>query len=310
MSGVCASCPASPINAYGGMVWEMDHPFNLATWLRQHPRAGRRDGAAARLPDPGTSTSRSTFRVATTAPPAAPPGPRISNGWRRASPGWRRRARSAGSTSRPATTASAAATCCAAAARGAGGCAAPARLRRILVARRHGRFLPAALRGRALPATRSLGLLRDPMGQPARPRGATSRSRNLPGEAIYQHTFNRPYWERVQRELTPEYAQQLPTKTNVFRCQFASQWNGDRRTERYFFNGRDFDGDGQEGRGDRLPGLDRLGRDVSLRRRHRAELPRLRPVLLGSDADLGAVPGRRRCTLASAAPTPPSGSWS
>jgi hypothetical protein len=62
----------------------------------------------------------------------------------------------------------------------------------------------------------------------------------LPEDGIYQHTFNRPYWERVQRELTPEYARGLPTRTNVFRCQFACQWNGDRRSERYFFNGRDW----------------------------------------------------------------------
>lgn len=65
--------------------------------------------------------------------------------------------------------------------------------------------------------------------------------RNLPEGGIYQHTLNRSYWNRVERELTPEYAAHLPTKTNVFRCQFACQWNGDRRTERYRFNGRDFE---------------------------------------------------------------------
>ena len=71
---------------------------------------------------------------------------------------------------------------------------------------------------------------------------------NLPGEGIYQHTLNRPYWERVERELTPEYTQRLPTQTNVFRCQFASQWNGDRRTERVLLQRSRLDGDGQEGR--------------------------------------------------------------
>jgi hypothetical protein len=64
--------------------------------------------------------------------------------------------------------------------------------------------------------------------------------RGLPETGIFQHTFNRPYWERVQRELSPAYVHELPMKTNVFRCQFCCQWNGDRRTERYFFNGRDF----------------------------------------------------------------------
>ena len=28
--------PGVAINAYGGIVWEMDHPYNLATWLREH----------------------------------------------------------------------------------------------------------------------------------------------------------------------------------------------------------------------------------------------------------------------------------
>ncbi len=64
--------------------------------------------------------------------------------------------------------------------------------------------------------------------------------RGLPDTGVFQHTFNRPYWQRVQHELTPAYMSQLPTQTNIFRCQFCCQWNGDRRTERYFFNGRDF----------------------------------------------------------------------
>jgi hypothetical protein len=64
--------------------------------------------------------------------------------------------------------------------------------------------------------------------------------RALPDGGIYQHTLNRTYWNRVRDELTAGYVDQLPTKTNVFRCQFACQWNGDDRTERYFFNGRTF----------------------------------------------------------------------
>jgi hypothetical protein len=65
--------------------------------------------------------------------------------------------------------------------------------------------------------------------------------RNLPSGGIYQHTLNRSYWNRVERELSREYADRLPTERNVFRCQFACQWNGDRRTERYRFNGSDFE---------------------------------------------------------------------
>ncbi|NOZ32613.1 MAG: hypothetical protein GXP01_05975, partial [Alphaproteobacteria bacterium] len=37
-----------------------------------------------------------------------------------------------------------------------------------------------------------------------------------------------------------EFVENLPTQPNVLRCQFACQWNGDERTERYAFNGRTF----------------------------------------------------------------------
>lgn len=59
---------------------------------------------------------------------------------------------------------------------------------------------------------------------------------SLPAGGIYQHTFNRGYWERAKNELTPEHVAALPTANNVIRSQFACQWNGDERTERYAFN--------------------------------------------------------------------------
>jgi hypothetical protein len=40
--------------------------------------------------------------------------------------------------------------------------------------------------------------------------------------------------------MTPEYGRNLPATSNVFRCRFCCQWNGARRTERSFFNARDF----------------------------------------------------------------------
>ncbi|MBB4053636.1 hypothetical protein GGR20_003298 [Devosia subaequoris] len=69
---------------------------------------------------------------------------------------------------------------------------------------------------------------------------ATSAQSALPQGAIYQHTANRSYWKRLRNELEPGYVASLPTQPNVLRCQFASQWNGDNRTERYAFNGGDF----------------------------------------------------------------------
>ena len=64
--------------------------------------------------------------------------------------------------------------------------------------------------------------------------------RTLPDGAIYQHTFNRSYWDRARTELTASHVDALPTPTNVIRTQYACQWNGDERTERYAFNAPDF----------------------------------------------------------------------
>jgi len=69
---------------------------------------------------------------------------------------------------------------------------------------------------------------------------AHDAQRRLPHGGIYQHTTNRTYWDRIRRELTSEYVASLPTQPNVLRCQFACQWNGDERTERYALNARVF----------------------------------------------------------------------
>ena len=65
---------------------------------------------------------------------------------------------------------------------------------------------------------------------------AREAQRRLPKGGIYQHTTNRSYWRRIRRELTRSYVKSLPTEPNVLRCQFACQWNGDERTERYALN--------------------------------------------------------------------------
>lgn len=69
---------------------------------------------------------------------------------------------------------------------------------------------------------------------------AQEAQRRLPTGGIYQHTTNRTYWGRIRRELTRDYVESLPTQPNVLRCQFACQWNGDERSERYALNARVF----------------------------------------------------------------------
>jgi hypothetical protein len=69
---------------------------------------------------------------------------------------------------------------------------------------------------------------------------AHAAQRKLPQGGIYQHTTNRTYWGRIQQGLTRDYVASLPTQPNVLRCQFACQWNGDERTERYALNAQTF----------------------------------------------------------------------
>src|SRR5690606_31189562 len=57
---------------------------------------------------------------------------------------------------------------------------------------------------------------------------AHDAQRSMPKGAIYQHTTNRTFWGRLQKELTRADIEKLPTQPNVLRCQFACQWNGDR----------------------------------------------------------------------------------
>lgn len=69
---------------------------------------------------------------------------------------------------------------------------------------------------------------------------AANEQAKLPPGAIYQHTANRTYWTRLRDTVTAGFVASLPTQPNVLRCQFACQWNGDGRTERYAFNARSF----------------------------------------------------------------------
>ena len=69
---------------------------------------------------------------------------------------------------------------------------------------------------------------------------ALEAQRRLPRGGIYQHTTNQSFWGRLKRELRRDYVEALPTQPNVLRCQFACQWNGDERTQRYALNARTF----------------------------------------------------------------------
>lgn len=55
----------------------------------------------------------------------------------------------------------------------------------------------------------------------------------MPRDALYQHTMNRSYWRRVRSQAEQGKALEFPTANNIVRAHFGSQWNGDRRTDRY-----------------------------------------------------------------------------
>jgi hypothetical protein len=69
----------------------------------------------------------------------------------------------------------------------------------------------------------------------------------MPPDAIYQHTVNRSYWNRVRSELAPGALNEFPQSHNALRTHIASQWSGDYRTERYRNNSIDMMGLAREG---------------------------------------------------------------
>ncbi len=230
--------PGVAINAYGGIYWEGDHPYNLATWLRKHPHL-----AAEMERPPGFQIQDLGFKLyfpnAEYAMSGCPSRPE-NEAWMEEGIAWLAETCEIGGINIEAGD------------YGVCGCALcqARRAEREDAQKREGyaeswshtdmadlfpRLYNAAIARRPdawIYSEIQWDNLLDPNGQQS--------LQALPAGGIYQHTLNRTYWNRVKNEMTREYADTLPTKTNVLRSQFCCQWNGDERTERYFFNGRDF----------------------------------------------------------------------
>ncbi|MBX3070529.1 MAG: hypothetical protein KF883_08555 [Thermomicrobiales bacterium] len=230
--------PGVAINAYGGAVWEMDHPYNLTSWLRQHPEL-----SAQMERPPGFQLQDLAFDLyfpdAVYAMRGCPSRPENQQ-WMEDGIAWLAETCDIGGINIEAGD--------------YGVCGCPLcesrRAAREDARRREGYaeswshadmadFYPR-LYDAALSKRSDLWIYSEIQWDNLLDAEAMAPLRSLPQGGIYQHTFNRSYWNRAKQELTPGYAAGLPTKTNVFRCQFCCQWNGDNRTERYFFNGRDF----------------------------------------------------------------------
>lgn len=231
--------PGVAINAYGGVVWEMDHEFNLSNWLRKHPEL-----AAQMERPPGFQIQDLGFDLHFPRGDYAMrgcPSQQANQDWMAEGVAWLAETFEIGGINIEAGD--------------YGVCGCPLcqarRAEREDAKRRDGYaeswshadmadFYP-----RLYEATMSrrpdAWIYSEIQWDNLLDAEAMAPLRDLPDGGIYQHTLNRSYWNRVDRELTQRYTDQLPTQRNVFRCQFACQWNGDRRTERYRFNGRDFE---------------------------------------------------------------------
>jgi len=231
--------PGIAINAYGGLVWEMEHEFNLATWLRKYPNlaAQMERPPGFQIQDLGFDLYFPQGDYSMRGCPSQP----ANQDWMAEGVAWLSETFDIGGINIEAGD------------YGVCGCSLcrARRAEREDAQRRDGYaeswshadmadFYPRlydAVRQQHSDAWIYSEIQWDNLMDAE----AMAPLRNLPAGGIYQHTLNRSYWNRVEQELTPDYVAQLPATTNVFRCQFACQWNGDRRTERYRFNGRDWE---------------------------------------------------------------------
>jgi hypothetical protein len=231
--------PGIAIGSYGGVYWEGDHRFNLATWLRANPRhaATLEKGVGFQIADLAFPLSFPRSDYTLSACPSAPE----TMAWMEEGVAWLSETFELGGINIEAGD------------YGVCGCerCVSRRANQAEAARRVDDYgdswshtdmadnFPRLYRtARAIKPDLWLyseiqwDNLLDPVAHAAQ--------RRLPRGGIYQHTTNRTYWGRIQRELTREYVESLPTQPNVLRCQFACQWNGDERTERYALNARVF----------------------------------------------------------------------
>jgi hypothetical protein len=231
--------PGIAIGSYGGVYWEGDHPYNLATWLRRHPEnaATLEKGVGFQIADLAFPLSfpRSDYTLS-----ACPSRPATME-WMEEAVAWLVESFDIGGINIEAGDYGVCG-CDLCVARRANAAEAARRqdsfgdswshtdmadnfprLYRTAKARRQDLWIYSELQW---------DNLLDPVAQEAQ--------RRLPRGGIYQHTTNRSYWGRLRRELTRGYVESLPTQPNVLRCQFACQWNGDERSERYALNAGSF----------------------------------------------------------------------
>jgi hypothetical protein len=231
--------PGVAIGSYGGCYWEGDHPYNLATWLRENPghAASLEKGVGFQIADLAFPLNfpRSDYTLS-----ACPSDP-ATMAWMEDGVAWLAETFDLGGINIEAGD------------YGVCGCdrCVARRANEAEAARRVDEYgdswshtdmadnFPRLYRT-AKAIKPDLWMVSEIQWDNLLDPVAHEAQRRLPRGGIYQHTTNRTYWGRIQRELTRPYVESLPTQPNVLRCQFACQWNGDERTERYALNARVF----------------------------------------------------------------------
>jgi hypothetical protein len=231
--------PGIAIGSYGGVYWEGDHRYNLATWLRANPQqaATLEKGVGFQIADLAFPLSFPRSDYTLSACPSAPE----TMAWMEEGVAWLSQTFDIGGINIEAGD------------YGVCGCdrCIARRANEAEAARRVDDFgdswshtdmadnFPRLYRT-AKAIKPDLWLYSEIQWDNLLDPVAHEAQRRLPRGGIYQHTTNRTYWGRIRQELTREYVEALPTQPNVLRCQFACQWNGDERTERYALNARVF----------------------------------------------------------------------
>lgn len=231
--------PGIAIGAYGGVYWEGERQFNLAVWLKAHPQfaATMEKGVGFQLQDLSFPLSFPKSDYTVSACPSAPE----TMDWMTDAVSWLAETFEIGGINIESGD------------YGVCGCErcvarrghAAETSRRVSdhgdswshtdMAENFPRLFAAAAAKREdlwIYCEMQWDNLLDPVAQAAQTK--------LPEGGIYQYTANKSFWRRLRTELQRDYVESLPTQPNVLRCQFACQWNGDERTERYALNARSF----------------------------------------------------------------------